>query len=46
MNQCLTCINGDVNSLYTNGAGWCSIDNSLPYMIRNITKQMPSAMKK
>ena len=40
MNQCLTCINGsDVNSLYTNGAGWCSIDNSLPYMIRNKTKQ-------
>ena len=29
MNQCLTCINGsDVNSLYRNGAGWCSIENS------------------
>ena len=41
MNQCLTCINGsDVNSLYNNGAGWCSIENSKkPSMIRTKTGQ-------
>jgi cbb3-type cytochrome oxidase subunit 3 len=41
MNQCLTCINGsDVNSLYRNGAGWCSIENSKkPSMIKTKTGQ-------
>jgi hypothetical protein len=41
MNQCLTCINGsDVNSLYNNGAGWCSIENSKkPSMIKTKTGQ-------
>jgi len=41
MNQCLTCINGsDVNSLYTNGAGWCSIERSKePSMIKENTGQ-------
>ena len=48
MNQCLSCKNGsDVNILYSNGAGWCSLENnSENSMIRQQTGQTSNCNRK